>query len=230
MILVSVEAITTVPFAYLFLVYLLRDVMYDKKPLKLNNYLIIYNTCQIILNSYMIYGLCNVISFSTYFGIFGLNKTYDSNIRYFVYIHYLSKYFDYLDTIFIVLRGKSSQLSFLHIYHHATIGIIWGFLLYMGHGNGTAAFGCFINSIIHLIMYSHYLITALGYKNPFKRLITQAQMAQFMICLFHSIIVIAFEKVVPANYSYIQLIYHLQMLFLFNNFYKTSYKLNNNNN
>ena len=59
----------------------------------------------------------------------------------------------YFDTYFIILKCKSKeQLSFLHIYHHSTIGLIWGFLIHNGVGNGTAAYGCFINSIIHFIM------------------------------------------------------------------------------
>lgn len=220
---VSVEAIVYTPFNYLFVIYLLRDIMTGRSPLKLQKQLAIYNISQIVLNLYMIYGLAELVDFSSFFGLFGLNKKYNDNLKYYVYIHYLSKYFDYLDTFFIVLRGKSSQLSFLHVYHHATIGMVWGFLILMGHGNGTAAFGCLINSFIHTIMYSHYLITSFGYKNPFKKLITQAQMIQFFICLIHSILVINYERIVPTELSYIQFFYHIQMIFLFNNFYKKSY-------
>lgn len=32
------------------------------------------------------------------------------------------QYLDFFDTVFIVLRKKDTQLSFLHVYHHATIG------------------------------------------------------------------------------------------------------------
>ena len=67
------------------------------------------------------------------------------------------------DTLWMVLKKKSSvQMSFLHLYHHATIGVVWGLLLSLGHGNGTAQYGAFINSVTHVIMYSHYFITGLG--------------------------------------------------------------------
>ena len=57
------------------------------------------------------------------------------------------------DTLWMILKKKSSvQMSFLHLYHHATIGVAWGFLLSLGHGNGTAQYGAFINSVTHIIM------------------------------------------------------------------------------
>lgn len=183
--------------------------------------MMLYNNAQILLNIYMVYGLSAVISYPN---IYGINIPYTSDLRYFVYIHYLSKYFDYFDTAFIILRGKEKQqLSYLHVYHHSTIGVIWGFLLYRGHGNGTAAFGCFINSVIHLIMYSHYLCTSLGYRNPFKKYITRTQLLQFAVCLLHSLVVICVEDIVPRRYAVIELVYQTSMLVLFSNFYIKSY-------
>jgi hypothetical protein len=123
------------------------------------------------------------------------------------------------------LRGKEQQqLTFLHVYHHGTIGIVWGYLLYIGHGNGTAAFGCLINSVIHVMMYSHYLWTSLGYKNPYKKIITQAQLLQFMLCLSHAFFVTIYETILPRPLACLQIIYHAQMIVLFEGFYKTSYK------
>ena len=183
--------------------------------------MLLYNNAQIALNIYMVYGLSAVVSYPN---IYGINIPYTSDLRYYVFIHYLSKYFDYFDTLFIILRGKEKQqLSFLHVYHHSTIGVVWGFMLYRGHGNGTAAFGCFINSVVHLIMYIHYLYTSLGYNNPFKKYITRTQLLQFAICLLHSLIVICVEDVVPRRYALIELVYQINMLVLFSNFYIKSY-------
>ena len=169
----------------------------------------------------MIYGLSSLISYPN---IYGINKPYTPYLRYFVYIHYLSKYFDYFDTLFIILRGKERlQLSFLHVYHHSSIGIIWGLLLHYGHGNGTASFGCFINSIIHLFMYSHYLCTSLGYNNPFKKYITRVQLLQFVFCCIHSLVAIGFEDITPKKYAVIELFYQISMIILFSKFYYKSY-------
>ena len=36
-------------------------------------------------------------------------------------IHYLSKFMDWFDTLWMVLKKKSHvQMSFLHLYHHGT--------------------------------------------------------------------------------------------------------------
>jgi len=38
---------------------------------------------------------------------------------------YFSKLLEFIDTIFFVLRKKNGQISFLHVYHHATMFPIW---------------------------------------------------------------------------------------------------------
>ena len=206
---------------YFSMILILTTYMKRRLSYSLKYSMLLYNNAQIILNIYMIYGLLPVISYPN---IYGINIAYTPQLRYFVYIHYLSKYFDYFDTLFIILRGKEKQqLSFLHVYHHSTIGIIWGLLLHYGHGNGTASFGCFINSIIHLFMYSHYLCTSLGYNNPFKKYITRAQLLQFVLCFIHSLVVIGIEDKVPKKYAIIELLYQTSMIILFSKFYYKSY-------
>ena len=41
------------------------------------------------------------------------------------WIFYVSKVFDYCDTLIIIIRRKWRQLSFLHVYHHITIFLVW---------------------------------------------------------------------------------------------------------
>lgn len=198
----------------------LQRYMEDRAAYNLKYGMQVYNLSQVVLNMYIIYGLRDLPKWDN---IFGLNSNYCSNLEHFVYLHYLSKYLDFLDTYFIILRKKEGQLSFLHVYHHATIGMIWGGLLYAGHGNGTAAFGCLINSVIHTIMYLHYFWTAMGYNNPYKKMITQAQLLQFCLCILHSVCVLFWETVYPPKIAWVQYIYHIQMITLFSNFYQKSY-------
>ena len=56
------------------------------------------------------------------------------------------------DTIFFALRGKYDHLSFLHIYHHCSMFLLWWIgSAYMAGG---AAVPCtVINSSIHVVMY-----------------------------------------------------------------------------
>ena len=59
---------------------------------------------------------------------------------------------DFQDTIFFALRGKYDHLSFLHIYHHCSMFLLWWIgCAYMAGG---AAVPCtVINSSIHVVMY-----------------------------------------------------------------------------
>lgn len=40
---------------------------------------------------------------------------------YMSYNYFALKLFDYLDTIFFILRKKTEHVSFLHVYHHVLI-------------------------------------------------------------------------------------------------------------
>mmetsp|Transcript_1654 Transcript_1654/g.3395 ORF Transcript_1654/g.3395 Transcript_1654/m.3395 type:complete len:257 (+) Transcript_1654:211-981(+) len=206
---------------YLLMIAVLRKFMQGQEAYQLKTPMMIYNLAQIFLNIYMIYGL---IALPTLTNIFGINAEYTANLEYFCFIHYLSKFLDFFDTAFIILRKKKVQLTFLHVYHHASIGMIWGTLLYIGHGNGTATFGCLINSVIHLMMYSHYFYTSFGFENPFKKIVTKSQLIQFAMCIAHAVMVLAMETVLLRSLAWAQFIYHMQMLFLFGQFYIKTYK------
>lgn len=144
--------------------------------LDVKNMMRVYNIVQIAVCTYMTIGMSPIVSFPN---VFGLNSDFSSRGEWFVLVHYLSKYLDWFDTFFIIAKGNAKkQLSFLHVYHHATIGVVWGILLHLGSGNGTAQYGALINSVTHVIMYSHYLWTSFGFKNPFKGLVTKWQIFQ----------------------------------------------------
>jgi elongation of very long chain fatty acids protein 7 len=40
-----------------------------------------------------------------------------------VWLYYMAKIVELLDTVFFVLRKKNSQVSFLHLYHHSLMPI-----------------------------------------------------------------------------------------------------------
>lgn len=55
-----------------------------------------------------------------------------------VYIYFLAKISELLDTVFFVLRKKDRQISFLHLYHHTVMPMIsWGATKYYPGGHGT---------------------------------------------------------------------------------------------
>lgn len=40
-----------------------------------------------------------------------------------VWLYYMAKIIELLDTVFFVLRKKNSQVSFLHLYHHSLMPV-----------------------------------------------------------------------------------------------------------
>ncbi len=218
---ISLNAIIFMTLGYFSMVCGLSSHMVNReKPYNLKKYVMVYNIIQIITNIYMINGMYGIL----YHNFFGINWKFSNKTEYYVYIHYLSKYLDFIDTVFIILRGKSKeQLSFLHLYHHSTIPIVWWYLLYTNYGNGTASFGALINSMVHLVMYSHYLYTSFGYKNPFKRWITRIQLGQFFLLLVHFWFAYTYDNNFPPYITSIELYYQLSMVILFSNFYNKEY-------
>lgn len=57
--------------------------------------------------------MCEPLDFSD--SIVGLLSAY------MVYSYFAVKILDLFDTIFFVLRKKSQQISFLHVYHHVAV-------------------------------------------------------------------------------------------------------------
>ena len=120
-----------------------------------------------------------------------------------------------------VLRKKSEQLSFLHLWHHFSILIVWGWVVNTwptAEENGSAAdaYGAWINSCIHVIMYAYYGLTACNIRPPLviKRAVTTCQLTQFASCITHALAALAFDAT-PIFYNAVQVAYHIGMLKLF---------------
>ena len=217
--LVSPELLYGLPVAYLVTVMLLSRFMRGRAAWDLTRVMQVYNVVQIVVCSYMVKGLFHFPN------LFAISTQPSAAVEWFVLVHYLSKYLDWCDTIFMCLRKKEAQISFLQVYHHATISIVWGYVLSIGWGSGTVGYGAMINSVTHVLMYSHYCAAAMGIKNPFKRYLTMFQIGQFWSCQVHAWIV-AFgtnqshfpglhETVYPQKLAFIQVAYHVTMIYLF---------------
>ncbi|EKF27835.1 fatty acid elongase, putative [Trypanosoma cruzi marinkellei] len=205
---------------YIVSVIILRKWMQRRAALNMNKIMMIYNVAQISISAIMAISLAPQLKN----GLFNLNGRFSANIEFWIFVHYCSKFLDMFDTILIIFRKKNDQLSFLHIYHHATIGIIWGLLLRNGIGNGTAFFGAWVNSAVHFLMYSHYLWTSLGFRNPLKSTLTKIQMFQFFLCIVQASLAPFFDHQFALQWSFLQLTYHITLFILFLDFHMKSGK------
>eukprot|EP00069_Balaena_mysticetus_P018471 bmy_11405T0 len=90
--------------------------------------------------------------------------------------------------IFFVLRKKSSQVTFLHVFHHTIMPWTWWFGVKFAAG-GLGTFHAFLNTAVHVVMYSYYGLCALGpaYQKYlwWKKYLTSLQLVQFVIVTIH---------------------------------------------
>lgn len=56
---------------------------------------------------------------------------------------------------------QPSQVTFLHVYHHATMALYaWSYLKFAAGGQG--AILALLNSAVHVVMYTYYFLSGLG--------------------------------------------------------------------
>lgn len=112
-----------------------------------------------------------------------LLKTMD----YQLYIFYLSKYWEWIDTWVLVLKGKpvwppANSQFFLHVFHHATTATV-GWLAWRQELT-VAWVGPLTNAFVHMLMYGYYtIVTVVPSAQKFGIYITPVQIFQFMLCL-----------------------------------------------
>lgn len=103
------------------------------------------------------------------------NQVLLSKISLWIWVFYISKYYEVVDTAILFASGKES--SFLQMYHHA--GAIIACWLVSLSQSYSGWIWVVLNSFIHSLMYLYYGLTVLGIRPPFKRVITCLQIAQF---------------------------------------------------
>ena len=92
----------------------------DPYPLKF-----VYNVSQIFLCSYMSVEAFMLAYRNGYSICCNDYNRENPAIAKLLWLFYVSKIWDFWDTIFIILGKKWRQLSFLHVYHHFTVFLIY---------------------------------------------------------------------------------------------------------
>ena len=116
---------------------------------------------------------------------------------------YISKFYEVIDTVVILLKGRPSSL--LQSYHHAgAMMCMWAGVRYQ-----SPPIWIFVvfNSFIHSLMYFYFTLSCLHIKVPqaFKKLLTSMQITQFVlggsIAVLHSFVwIIDTSKMVSAEH------------------------------
>ncbi|KAM9960160.1 hypothetical protein ACTFIW_009285 [Dictyostelium discoideum] len=216
---------------YVIIVKLGQKIMKNKKPFELKYPLIIHNAVCTLLSLYMTIEIahqaisndyspiCNPVDYSEK-GI-GMAKV--------LWLFYFSKFVEFMDTFFMVLRKKDNQITCKHVWHHSTMPILWWLdLSYVGGGDSFLS--AMVNSIIHTIMYSYYTLALFGINVWWKKYLTQIQLIQFAVNLSASAYSIYYDCNFIKFMHWCMIVYMLGFLVLFGAFYKNSYPTNNKSN
>ncbi|KXJ75647.1 elongation of very long chain fatty acids protein AAEL008004 [Aedes albopictus] len=205
--------------------------MENRKPFVLKNTLIAYNAAQVVFSTllcvqpFFIGGLHRALNVSC-----NANAVVDRDLQLTIWNgtwwYMVLKHVELMDTVFFVLRKKQNQVSFLHVYHHTIMAVFtWGYLKYLPGVQG--AFLGILNSFVHIIMYTYYLIAAMGPRYHkylwWKKYMTTIQLTQFGIMLVYLFLIISFQCSVPRSLTFFFVINVTIFLFLFWNFYRKAY-------
>ncbi|XP_020809579.1 elongation of very long chain fatty acids protein 4 [Drosophila serrata] len=139
---------------------------------------------------------------------------------------YISKILEFADTAFFILRHKWRQLSFLHVYHHSSMFVMcWITVKWLPTGS-SYVLGT-INSLVHIIMYSYYAMSALGPRFQkflwWKRYLTVLQLIQFAVGLLWLGQAIARGCAVDTGFLFVNFVYLVPFVILFGRFYRNNY-------
>ncbi|XP_060552498.1 elongation of very long chain fatty acids protein 5-like [Ruditapes philippinarum] len=185
------------------------------KPLNLRPVLVIYNLTASAISFYTLYGsaVALINSESTF------SRQTSEQLQFTYKVYWFAKTLELLDTVFMVLRHKQRQISFLHVYHHSSM-LLLSDMTYHSYPYVAISLYLGLNSAVHVLLYLYYGLSALHPENPpqWKEFLTQFQITQFVIDLVHATIGYMFY-----NYCIYGVFYCIAMIILFSNFYIKAY-------
>lgn len=127
------------------------------------------------------------------------------------------------ETIVFVLRKKQRQVSTLHLYHHiSTVSVLW---LFQKYGmNEMGIYAASVNSMVHVLMYSYYLLSSFkcfsGPSRFIKPFITIIQLIQLVAIFGNALTAISCNK---TKLYYLQIVNILILIGFFAKFYADNF-------
>jgi len=170
--------------SYLMIIFSLQAWMKNRAPYQLNFLRIVHNFILCFGSLLMMFGLVKETFLvyqkhgeeALFCDVNGRQKE-SGNLFFWYYIFFLSKFYEFIDTVILVLRKK--ELSFLHVFHH----FITAILCWVGLYTETSVqwIVVILNATVHIFMYYYYLAATLNSDVWWKKYLTTAQIIQFVI-------------------------------------------------
>ncbi|XP_028832682.1 ELOVL fatty acid elongase 8a [Denticeps clupeoides] len=226
----SPAPITCIFLCYLIMVWLGPRLMAHRQPVNIKGVLILYNFSMVSLSAYMFHEF-TVTSWLANYSLLCQPVDYSHSplgirMAKVCWWFYFSKVIELFDTVFFILRKKNNQLTFLHVYHHATMIFNWWAGVKYVPGGQSFLIGL-INSLVHVVMYLYYGLAALGPHMQryltWKRYLTSLQLLQFFIVVLHTGNNLFTECDFPDSMNAVVFAYALSLIALFSRFYYLNY-------
>lgn len=220
--------------AYITFVFIGPKIMEHFPPVPIPRwFLFIYNYALVGLSIYMFEEIL-VGAYESKYNFFcaEINRSRDPSemrVTNALWWYFFSKVIELLDTVWMILRKRQIQVTFLHVFHHATMLAIWWVVISWIPG-GQSYFGSALNCLVHVFMYSYYGLSAIPSMKDklwWKKYITTIQLVQFVITFSHTSIgliqTMRGQCSFPMWGQMLLWIYMIIMLILFTNFFIHEY-------
>jgi elongation of very long chain fatty acids protein 4 len=226
----SLKPLLTYVFSYFIFVIYGKKFMANRQPFNIPwQVLFVYNMSLVVLSVHIVRRLLMGALEQNYNWIcadlLSTMEPGEEKIINGLWFYYISKGIEFLDTVWMVLRKRNKQITFLHVFHHSSMLCIeW--LVFISIPGGQLWFGACFNSCVHVIMYFYYgLATVPALKGSlwWKKYLTYFQLCQFISVLVHSIVGIFYGCKFPFWGPSLQCVYCLIMFFMFRHFFNQEY-------
>ncbi|KAH9383212.1 hypothetical protein HPB48_024047 [Haemaphysalis longicornis] len=191
----------------------------------------LYNAAMMLLNGYFVVAFASKTYLGGGYSIFCQGIDFSArdeqtmSVLSLAWWYMMVRIADFLDTVFFVLRKKESNISALHVVHHALVVLCGWFGLAFG-ADGQVIFGIIFNAFVHVVMNCYYFLSSLGPSVHkylwWKRHLTQLQLAQFVILIFHFLIPVFKDCGYPRLHTTVALPQGVFLFFMLTKFYITS--------
>ncbi|KAI9230502.1 MAG: polyunsaturated fatty acid elongation enzyme [Piptocephalis tieghemiana] len=229
--LMSPTFVLVLTLAYMTMVIAGPRLMAKRERFQLRTFSLIHNAILVLLSAYM----CGEVVRQAWLAGYSLfNNPVTGGpegwpMAKVLWVFYISKPMEFVDTLIMILKKNNRQVSFLHVYHHCTIFNIWWLVMLLAP-NGETYFSAMLNSFIHVIMYGYYLGSALGYGRHLtiiKPFITIGQMTQFCLNFIQATFGLYYGyywstprfSIYPWPIAVLLIVYMISLLALFGNFF-----------
>lgn len=205
-------------------------LMENRKPFNLRWILITYNLLQTLFSAWIFYEYlmsgwakgysiqCQPVDYSSSPMALRMART--------CWWYYFSKFTEFFDTLFFILRKKNQHVSTLHVIHHGVMPFsVWMGVKFAPGGHST--FFALLNTFVHIVMYFYYMVAAMGPQYQkyiwWKKYLTSMQMLQFLAIMVHQFQLLLFTCDYPRSFMIWIGLHGVLFFGLFSDFYKAKY-------